>query len=43
MKYIVCALPMVICNEVVSLMCLCAIMVCAIYDLCKSAPKGYWR
>lgn len=41
MKYLVCALPMVICNEVLSIMCLCALTVCLFCDIAKSAPSNY--
>lgn len=41
MKYIVCAAPMILCNEILSLICLCGLLVCVLYDLIKHAPKTW--
>ena len=40
MKYIVCAAPMLLCCEVVSVICLCGITVCIILDFIKAAKGG---
>lgn len=38
-KYIYCALPMLAGVEVLSLICLCALVWCAVYDLFRAMPK----
>jgi hypothetical protein len=40
MKYLVCALPMLICNEILSLLCLCAMLVCLFMDIAKHLPSN---
>lgn len=40
MKYLVCALPMVICNEIISLLCMCALVVCLFIDIVKHLPSS---
>lgn len=39
MKYILCALPMVLSIETLSMLCLCAMAVCLVYDIAKHAPN----
>lgn len=36
MKYLICALPMVLCVEVVSLLCLIAMCACFFADIAKA-------
>ena len=43
MKYIACALPMLAGIEILSLICLCGLMVCVLTDIFKAAPKNFWR
>ena len=41
MKYIFCAVPLVLCIELVSYICLCIIATMFMWDLCK-AMDGKW-
>ena len=40
MKYLICALPMLAGVEILSLICLCAMAGCAVYDLFCAMPKN---
>lgn len=39
MKYLVCAMPMVLCIEAVSILCLCALVLCFFADVKREVEK----
>lgn len=39
MKYAICAAPMLLCSEIVSIVCITALLVCFLLDL-KDAKEG---
>ena len=40
MKYVALSAPMLLCSEILSIVCLCAITVCIILDVVKMAKGG---